>query len=71
MNEQETCVLQRRSIRFAAALPKGTVLSRASLSVLRPCPEGAIPPYRIDELLTRRLAKPVDAGDVVQWTDLE
>lgn len=71
MNEKETCVLQRRSIRFITALPKGAILDRGALSVLRPCPEGAIPPYRIAELLARKLTRSVEAGDVVQWTDLE
>lgn len=70
-NEAETVVLQRRSIRLAVDLPAGAKLARDQLSILRPCPVDALPPYRLPEVVGRRLRRPVKAGDYLQWNDLE
>ena len=69
-NERETVVLQRRCLRLAADLPAGTRLSRAHLSVLRPCPPGAIDPTRLPSVLGRTLARAVKGGELLRWTDL-
>jgi N-acetylneuraminate synthase len=69
-NELETAVVQRRSLRLAADLPAGTRLQRAHLSVLRPCPAGAIDPTHLPALDGRLLARPVKAGELLRWTDL-
>ena len=70
-NEKETVVLQRRSIRLAAARPAGSLLRREDLTVLRPCPAQAIPPYEIDRVVGGRLRREMNAGDYLRWTDLE
>jgi N-acetylneuraminate synthase len=69
-NELQTAVLQRRSVRLAADLPAGTVLSREHLTVLRPCPADAIAPTHLPKLLGRRLASAVKSGEALRWTDL-
>lgn len=69
-NERETAVLQRRSVRLAADLPAGARLTREHLTVLRPCPAGAIDPTHLDALPGRVLAKAVKSGETLQWTDL-
>jgi N-acetylneuraminate synthase len=69
-NELETAVVQRRSLRLAADLPAGTRLMRSHLSVLRPCPAGAIDPTHLPGLDGRILARPVKAGELLRWTDL-
>jgi len=69
-NETETVVLQRRAIRAARDLAKGSVLRPEDLSVLRPCPTDALPPYRMDDLIGKALARDVPAGDVVRANDV-
>lgn len=70
-NEKETVVLQRRAIRLEGNLSAGRVLSRENLVVLRPCPEDAIPPYSINDLIGKRLREDMKSGDYLRWTDLE
>ena len=69
-NELETAVLQRRAVRLLADLSAGTILERAHLSVLRPCPAGAISADRIEQLLGQRLGRNLSAGDLLRWNDL-
>lgn len=69
-NERETAVLQRRSVRLAADLPAGTRLAREHLTVLRPCPAGAIAPNELPALIGRSLGRAMKSGENLQWTDL-
>jgi N-acetylneuraminate synthase len=70
-NERETVVLQRRAIRMAANLAAGSVLTRDQLSVLRPCPNDGLPPYRMDELIGKKLRRDISIGEHLRWIDLE
>lgn len=70
-NEQETVVLQRRAIRMAANLAAGSTLTSEHLTVLRPCPKDGFPPYRIDELIGKKLRRDINMGEHLRWTDLE
>ena len=70
-NEKETVVLQRRSIRLKAGLQEGARLTRDSLTVLRPCPDDALPPYEIDNVIGRQLKKQIKKGDYLSWSDIK
>jgi len=70
-NEAETVILQRRSIRLKTDLPEGATLTRDSLTVLRPCPAEALPPYEISNVLGKRLRRPMKSGDHLRWNDIE
>lgn len=70
-NEVETVVVQRRAVRAVRAVAPGETVTAADLNVLRPCPTDAVPPYRIGEVIGRRLTRPVDAGDCVRLADVE
>ncbi|MCO5354363.1 N-acetylneuraminate synthase family protein [Acidovorax kalamii] len=70
-NERETVVLQRRSIRAARTLAANETLVRADFVVLRPCPADAIEPWRLDDLVGKRLRRGIAAGEHLKWTDLE
>jgi len=70
-NELETAVLQRRSIRLKSGLPQGSILTHESLTVLRPCPEDALPPHEINKVIGKRLRQSVKAGDHLRWSDIE
>ena len=69
-NEQETVVLQRRCVRATRDLPRGTVLVRADLEVLRPAPADAIPAHEVNEALGRVIVRDLVAGEDVKWADL-
>jgi N-acetylneuraminate synthase len=71
INEAETVILQRRSIRLKTDVPEGATLTRDSLTVLRPCPAEALAPYEISNVLGKRLRRPMKSGDHLRWNDIE
>ena len=70
-NEQQTVVLQRRSIRLLRTVPAGEVLAREHVTYLRPCPPDALPPYRIADVVGKRTRRDLQAEECIRWTDLE
>ncbi|EDZ43489.1 sialic acid synthase NeuB, putative [Rhodobacteraceae bacterium HTCC2083] len=70
-NEDETIVVQRRSIRLKAALPAGHVLTADDLECLRPCPLDAIDPRHWDAVLGKSLKQAKTDGEHLVWADLE
>jgi N-acetylneuraminate synthase len=70
-NEKETVVLQRRAIRMGVELTAGSVLTREHLSVLRPCPADALPPYEMNKLIGKRIRRNLGKGEHLRWIDLE
>lgn len=70
-NERETVVLQRRSIRMLQDVAEGTVITREHLTFLRPCPLDALPPYRLPDVVGRKLRRTKRADEQVNWSDLD
>jgi sialic acid synthase SpsE len=70
-NERQTVVVQRRSLRATRDLDAGATLARGDLEPLRPAPAGSVPPYGIDEVVGRRLSKPLARGEALQWDAVE
>ena len=70
-NEENTVVIQRRSIRAAKTLRKGEVLTKEVTSVLRPCPVDALEPWELDFYLGKKLAKDVSNGAYFKASDFE
>jgi N-acetylneuraminate synthase len=70
-NEAETVILQRRSIRLARNMQKGETLVSADLSMLRPCPPDALPPYELDNVIGHKLRRAVKSGEHLRWLDLD
>lgn len=66
-NETQTIVIQRRALRAASDLAAGTTLTDDHLEALRPCPEGAISPDRIDDVLGKTLTRDLARGSEVVW----
>ena len=69
-NEKETIIVQRRALRVRHGLPAGTILEETHLEALRPCPQGAVGPDFLRDILGRKLKVDKDAGREVLWTDL-
>lgn len=70
-NEIETVVIQRRALRIKGDLPPGTVLAEQHLEALRPCPNGAVPPSFLSNVLGKRLMVGKSAGEELLWTDVK
>jgi sialic acid synthase SpsE len=70
-NERETVVLQRRCLRLARDLSRGSVLSDADLEALRPAPAGALEPHRQAALIGARLTRDMQRGEALHATDVE
>ncbi len=70
-NETETVVLQRRALRTSRALSAGTSLKQEHLISLRPCPDDALPPYRLTDVVGRVLCRDLPDGECVRFEDLE
>lgn len=64
-NEEQTAVLQQRCLRAARDLPAGHLLAAGDLEALRPAPAGAARPHELAQVLGRRLAGPLQAGDAL------
>jgi N-acetylneuraminate synthase len=70
-NELETVVLQRRSIRAKKDLMIGDRVNEKDLEFLRPCPDGALPPYELKKVLDKVLVENIKSGDYIKWTNLK
>lgn len=70
-NETDTAVVQRRCIRYRSALKAGSVIDKTFVEALRPAPDEALPPWRLVDILNKRLCKDVAAGEFVKLEDLE
>jgi sialic acid synthase SpsE len=70
-NEEDTVVIQRRSIRVSKKLWGGEALTNEAVTMLRPCPVDAIEPWELDDYLGRKLAKDVQEGDYLKASDFE
>ena len=70
-NERETVILQRRSIRLKIGMQEGDILTKDSLTVLRPCPADALQPSEIDHVLGKQLKSQMKKGDYLRWSDIK
>jgi N-acetylneuraminate synthase len=69
-NEKETVVLQRRAIRVKHGIQAGATIGRDDLEVLRPCPNDAILPYQLNDVIGRSVTKEMNAGEHLTWQSL-
>jgi N-acetylneuraminate synthase len=61
-NEQSSVLVQRRSLRATRDLAAGDVLVAGDLEALRPIPQGGLEPFRLGELLGKKLTRPLAKG---------
>ena len=69
-NEDDTVVLQRRSIRAKKKLIKGHVINKEDLICLRPCPKDALTPIFINSLVGKKITTDKEEGDFFKQEDL-
>jgi len=70
LNEGETSILQRRSIRVTKDIKSGIELTKNDIEILRPCPKDAIPPSELNRIVGRTIKNNLNKGDYIKWSDL-
>ncbi len=68
-SEREVRLLSRQSVVAARDLPAGHAIDEGDLTIKRP--GSGVEPWRLDELLGRRLRRPVARDMPVAWEDVE
>ena len=69
-NEQDSSIVQRRSLRLKDDRPAGHVLTASDLEALRPRTSGSVEPFALDDVLGRPLTAAKNAGDALMWDDV-
>jgi N-acetylneuraminate synthase len=69
-NEKDTVIVQRRCLRASRMIQAGDRLTRAMIDVLRPAPDGSIPPFEIDAVVGTAASVDIPAGEALRWTML-
>lgn len=69
-NECETVIIQRRALRATKDLAPGTKLTASDLESLRPCPENAVSPMQINDVLGKVLGSKLKRGEHLEWKNL-
>jgi sialic acid synthase SpsE len=62
-NEEKSLIVQRRSLRAVYDFPNGKVINKEDLEALRPIPSDGFAPFQINELIGKRLIKPILKGE--------
>ena len=70
-NELETVIIQRRCLRAKEDMSTGTIITKHNIEALRPCPEGALPPYELQNILGKKLRINIIRGREILWEDLD
>lgn len=70
-NEVHSVVVQRRCVRAATDLTKGSSLLRSNLVVLRPATVGSIKPDQIEKIIGKTLRVDKKLGEELRWSDFK
>ena len=70
-NELDTVVIQRRAIRVKKDLMVGDVVKEEDVEFLRPCPNDALPPYELNNVIGKKIVKNIKSGDYIKWVSIE
>ncbi len=70
-NEQDTVVLQRRSIRVNRRVKMGEIVTLEMLDFLRPAPRDSISPVDVDSVLGQEVTKELEPGEHLTWLVLK
>ena len=69
-NEKETVIVQRRCIRLKKDLEKNETITRENIEFLRPAPKNSFEPYRVNEIINKKVNKFKNKGDALFIDDL-
>lgn len=69
-NEKETVIVQRRCIRLKNNLNENEIITKDNIEFLRPAPINSFEPYRVNELIGKKVNKFKNKGDAIYLDDL-
>ena len=69
-NEKDTVIVQRRSIKAAQHLRAGHTLTKSDFEFLRPCSTDGLEPYKLDQLIGKKLISEVEKGLEIKLSDI-
>jgi len=69
-NERETVVLQRRCLRAAKDINKGTIIKSSDFEALRPAPTNAIKPSEMKLIVGKTLRRDIEHGEHLTTEDI-
>lgn len=69
-NEQQSAIIQRRSVYVIRDMKEGEVLTADDIFPLRPIKPDEIPPYEIGQLIGKKLKQSVKKDSSLHWEDL-
>lgn len=64
-NEEETIIVQRRSVCAKNNIAAGSIITDADLEFLRPCPQGAYEPYQKNEIIGKKSNTEILKGTII------
>lgn len=70
-NEKDSIIVQQRCLRTTRELPAGHVLTEGDLCALRPIPADGLQPWRLGEVLGKKLKNTLAEGRHLTISDLE
>lgn len=70
-NEKEAIIVQQRCLRASLNLPKGHIISKEDIVSLRPKPIGSIEPYKIDQIIGKKLKSDLVEGDYFSLKNID
>ena len=70
-NEVNTVQVQRRAIRAKFDIASGTKISEEMLDFLRPCPVGALAPYRKNDVIGKITNSLIKRGDLISSDNIQ
>jgi sialic acid synthase SpsE len=68
-NELEARIVQRRGYRYSRDIQSDTQITESDLIALRPCPEDGITPFKLEEIMGRRIRNIVKRDQQVRIVD--
>lgn len=68
-NELDTSVIQRRSLYYAQDVERGHILRSEDVFPLRPILSFGIPPYRLNDVIGKKVTKSIPRNNPVRWED--
>ena len=69
--EKDTVILQRRCLRAAKDIEKGTKITRNLIDVLRPAPKDSISPKYLDNIIEKVIDINVKKGDYFKFNNFK
>ena len=70
-NEQETSIVQRRSIHIRYSKKKGEIIYPKDIINLRPALKNSIQPYEVNLILGKKIKKNMKSGEILFWKHIK